>query len=132
MTSIHRADKKISYTLYPNSKKYIVHAQTEGKGNDHLPTIEKTKVGTEIIDKHPTEKYKVRMVYSDGKVEEGFIWNATDLDEMTIKSEVENSDLRTTSELRKILLKTPAPPLFEIPADYTEAQNLIELMTTSQ
>ncbi len=62
-------------------------------------------------------------------MDEGSIWNATDLDGMTIKSEVENKDFKITTELKNIVLKTPAASLFEIPEGYTEAKSFMDVMT---
>ena len=127
MINISRGDKKVAYTLYPNKQKYIVHKDEEGHLGEE-PKVEKTKVGNETIDKHPTDKYKVKITYKNGESHEGFIWNATDLDGMTIKSEVENKDYRITTELKNIVPKTPAASLFEIPAGFTEAKGFMELM----
>jgi hypothetical protein len=126
MVIIERGDKKTSYTLYPNSKRYLVHRETEEVGEK--PQVEKTKVGSEIIGKHQTDKFKVRIIYKNEKVEEGFIWNARDLNGMTIKSEIENKDYKVTTELRNIILKTPRASLFEIPAGYTEAKSFMDVM----
>jgi len=131
MAMISRGDKKTGFTLYPNSLKFMVNKEKEDAHNDR-PKVEKTKVGNEMIGKYPTEKFKVRITYKDGKSEEGFIWNAIDLDGMTIKSEVENKDYKVTTEVRNILLKTPSATLFEIPADYTEAKDFMELMMTDK
>ena len=128
MVMINRGDKKTSYTLYPNTQRYIVHTEKEGAGEK--PRIEKTRVGSEVIGKYPTDKYKVRITYKDGKVEEGFIWNVKDLDGMTIRSEVESKEYKVTTELRNIVLKTPPAALFEIPAGYTEAKGFMDLMAT--
>jgi hypothetical protein len=128
MTTIHRGDKKLSYTLYPNSKKYLVHSETENREHGEKPVIEKSRIGSEVVDKHPTDKYKIKINYRDGRVEQGFIWNAVDLDGMTIRSEVESSDYRTTTVLKNVVLRAPAASLFEVPIDYTEAQNALELM----
>jgi len=125
---IGRGDQKISYTLYPNSQKYMVHREKAEIGEK--PQVEKTKVGSEVVNKHPTDKFKVRITYRDGRVEEGFIWNARDLDGMTIKSEVENKDFKMTTELRNIILKTPHASLFEIPAGYAEAKSFTDVMAT--
>jgi hypothetical protein len=130
MVMIGRGDKKISYTLYPNSQKYMVHKERAEIGE--RPQVEKTKVGSEVVNKHPTDKFMVRITYRDGRVEEGFIWNARDLDGMTIKSEVENKDFKMTTELRNIILKTPQASLFEIPADYAEAKSFMDVMATEQ
>jgi hypothetical protein len=127
MVMIERGDKKAGYTLYPNNRKYIVH--TENSEIGEKPKVEKTKVGSEVIDNHPTDKYKVIITYKDGKSQEGFIWNATDnLNGMTIKSEVENKDFKITTYVRNIRLGTPRASLFEIPAGYTEAKGFMDLM----
>ncbi len=132
MSTLVRGDKKVSYTLYPNSKKYMTHTQTEEKGSFEKPQVEKTKIGSEVIDGHPTDKFQVKVTYQDGRTQEGLIWDARDLDNMTIKSEVENNDMRVTTELKNIVLKTPAASLFEIPDDYTEAQSFMDLMTDAK
>jgi hypothetical protein len=126
MIMINRGDKKTSYTLYPNAQRYMVHAETES--TEEKPKVEKTRVGSEVIAAHPTDKFKVRIIYKDGRVEEGFIWNAKDLEGMTIRSEVENADYKVTTEVRNIVLKTPAASLFEIPAGYTEAKGYLDLV----
>lgn len=126
MATISRGDKKVSYTLYPNKQRFLVHTVKDEL--DEKPKVEKTKVGSEMIGNHPTDKYKVRITNKDGRSEEGFIWNAKDLDGMTIKSEVENKDFKITTELRDIILKTPSASLFEIPEGYTESKSFMELM----
>jgi hypothetical protein len=127
MVVISRGDKQTGYTLYPNKKRYIINPMTEKEKGDE-PKIEKTKVGSETIDGHPTDKFKVRIIQKDDKVSEGFMWNARDLDGMTIKTETENNDFKMTTELKNIVLKRPAATLFEIPSGYTEAKDFMELM----
>ncbi len=129
MSTIHLGDKKISYTLYPNSRKYMTHTHAEGNGSpQEKPHVQRTKVGSEVIDGHPTDKYKVTITYNNGRNEEGFFWNARDLDDMTIRSELESKDSRVMTDLRNISLKRPAAALFEVPAGYTEAQGFMDLM----
>jgi hypothetical protein len=120
LVTINRGDKKMSYTLYPDSQQYIVH--TASDATEEKPRVEKTLEGSAVIGKHPTDKYKVSITFKDGRVEEGFIWNAKDLAGMTIRSEVENKDFKVTNEVRNIILRTPAAAMFEIPAGYTEAK----------
>ena len=127
MVVISRGDKQVGYTLYPNKKRYIAHPETEKEKGD-APKIEKIKVGSETIDGHPTDKFKVRIIHKDDKVYEGFMWNARDLDGMTIKTETENNDFKMTTELKHIVLKRPEASLFEIPSGYTEAKDFTELM----
>ena len=128
MIMLNRGDKKVSYTLYPNSQKYMVHTATEG--DEEKPQVEKTKIGTEMIGPYLTDKFRVKVIYKDGRVDEGLIWNARKLEGMTIKSEVENKDYRVTTELKHIVLRRPAASLFEIPDGYMEAQSFMDLMAT--
>jgi hypothetical protein len=125
MAVIGLGDKHVSYTLYPDKKKYMTHQETE---MGEKPTIEKTKVGSETIDGHPTDKYRVRVTYNGGKANEGFMWNARDLDGMTIRTETENNDFKSTMEVKHVVLKRPPASLFEIPADYTETNNFMDLI----
>ncbi len=125
MVMINRGDKKVSYTLYPFSQQYMVH--TESEASEDRPGVEKTLIGSEVIGNHRADKYKVKITFKDGRVEEGYIWNAKDLDGMTIRSEVGDKDYKVTTELRDIILKTPADALFEVPAGYTEAKGYGEL-----
>jgi hypothetical protein len=130
MIMLNRGDKKTSYTLYPNAQKYIVH--TEAEEREERPKVQKTRVGSETIDKHPCDKYKVTITYRDGRVEEGFIWNAKDLGGMTIRSEVESKDFKITTDLKNIVLKSSPASIFEIPAGYTQAKDFMELMMSGQ
>jgi hypothetical protein len=130
MIMINRGDKKVSYTLYPSVQKYLVH--TEAEVQEDRPRVEKVKVGSETIDKHPCDKYKVTVTYKDGRTEEGVIWNARDLGGMTIRSMVENKDFKITTDLKNIALKASPAPVFEIPAGYTEAKSFMELMVPQQ
>jgi hypothetical protein len=130
MIMLNRGDKDMSYTLYPDTQKYLVHTGKEEIAEK--PKIEKTKLGSEMIGKYTTDKYRVKIIYKDGRVEEGLIWNARELDGMTIRSEVENKDYKVTTELKNIVLKTPPASLFEIPAGYTEAQSFMDVMGADQ
>jgi hypothetical protein len=131
MTMLNRGDKKTGYTLYPNVQKFIVHTDAEDRG-DEKPKVEKTKVGSETIDGHPCDKFKVVITYKNEKPQEGFIWNAKDLGGMTIKSEVENKDMKMTTELKNIALKSSPASVFEIPQGYVEAKNFMEIMMPAQ
>jgi hypothetical protein len=130
MTMLNRGDKKTAYTLYPNVKKYMVHTDAGEQGEK--PKVEKTKVGSEKIDGHPCDKYKVVITYKNEKPQEGFIWNARDLGGMTIKSEVESKDYKMTTELKKIVLKSSPASVFEIPQGYVESKNFMEIMMPAQ
>jgi len=125
---IDRSDMNTSYVLYPAAQQYVVLKTPEDPAGK--PMIEKTKIGSEMIGSHSTDKFGVKISYNDGKVEEGFIWNASDLDGLTIKSEVESQDSKTAMELKDIHLQTPRPALFEVPAGYTEVEHIKDLTLT--
>ena len=127
MVTIHRGDKKITYSLYPGKKRYIVHNVTD-ENYFEKPKVIKTKVGSETIDGHPTEKFKIKITYKNAKTQQGYIWNATDLDGLTIKSEIEDETMKYTSQFKNIVLKTPSKNLFVIPTGFTEANGFMELM----
>ena len=131
MTMLNRGDKKTGYTLYPNVQKYIVHTEMDDRVGEK-PKVEKTKVGSETIDGHPCDKYKVVISYKNEKPQEGFIWNARDLVWMTIRSEVENKDFKITTDLKNIVLKSSPASVFEIPQGYTQAKDFMELMMSGQ
>jgi hypothetical protein len=135
MIMIHRGDEKKTYSLYPGKKKYMLsqaddagYYGAEGKKTD----IKKTFVGNEVVDGHPTEKFAISVSHRGDVGQEGFVWEATDLDGMTIKSEIENEHVKSTTLLRKIDLSTPPATLFEIPAGFTETDNPMELMMSDQ
>ena len=124
---IHRGDEKRTYSLYTNKKKYMVSDETD-EGYYDEPDVAKTFVAKETIDGHPTEKYKITITYQGQETQEGFIWNATDLDGMTIRSEIDNAAVKMTSTLTGIVMGTPPADLFEVPVDYTETNNFLEIV----
>ena len=135
MIMIHRGDQKKTYSIYPARKKYIISEETDDgyyQGTDEKPDIQKTFVGNEVVDGHPTQKYKVSISYRNEGVQEGFIWNATDLDDMTIQTVIETPQAKVTTLLKNVVLATPAADLFEIPADYSETNNYMELIMQSE
>ncbi len=129
ITMVHVGGKKMSYTLYPNARKFITHADADdAPTQQEKPLVEKAKVGSEVVNGHSADKYRIKITYKNGTTLEGFQWEARDLGNMTIKSDVQNSEVRTTTELKNIVLKTPAESLFEIPTGYTEAQGILDVM----
>jgi len=132
MISIHRGDQEKAYMLYPNVKKYMVNTEDEALETTE-PEVETTEVGHEVIDGHPTIKYKVRVSYEgEDAPQGGHIWKATDLYDMTIKSEFENEGVAFSTLLKDIVLKTPDASLFEVPSDYTESENFMEIVMQEQ
>ncbi len=128
---IHRGDEKRTYSLYTNKKKYMISDETD-EGYYEEPDVVKTFVAKETIDGHPTEKYKITISYQGQEAQQGFIWNAMDLDGMTIRSEIDNATVKMTSTLRGIVMGTPPAGLFEVPAGYMETDNFLEIVMEKQ
>jgi len=71
-------------------------------------------VGKEIIDGHPTQKYKIRATVA-GKTSEHYQWRATDLDGFPIRTAAVDGSYE--QRFTKIVLKTPDAKLFEKPSN---------------
>jgi hypothetical protein len=127
IVTIHRGDKQVTYSVYPNKRKYIAHQLTD-KNYYEKPDVQKTRLGRETINGHPTDKYKVKITFKNGNIQNGLIWNAKDLDGMTIKSVVVDDKFKVTTILTNIKLITPFAKLFEIPAKYTQANNFMDIV----
>jgi hypothetical protein len=71
-------------------------------------------VGTETIDGHPTQKYKLKTTVR-GKTVEHYQWRATDLDGFPIRTAAVDGSYE--QRFTKIELKKPDTKLFEKPAN---------------
>ena len=125
MVFIIRPDLKVGYNLYPDKNKYLEIALKEGKGD--MPKVEKKKVGEEKIDGHPCDKFQVKITYKDGAVDEGYLWEANDLDRFVIRAEMENKEAKTVVEMKNIKLVSPPRDLFEAPQGYKKMSGMMEL-----
>ncbi len=80
---------------------------------------EKTFLGNETVDGHPTKKYHVTVI-TDGKKEaSGFVWEATDMKDFPIKHQSE--DKQTTTLWKNIKMGGVSDSMFEIPAGYKKS-----------
>ena len=132
MVTIHLGDQNRAYTLFPNVKKYMVNEDVEQPFEEDYE-ITRTEIGKEVIDGHPTIKYEVQVtVEGDVSPQEGFVWRATDLGDMMIKSEMENESVRFSTILKNIVLGTPADALFEVPEGFVESKSFMEIVMPEQ
>ena len=133
MVTIHLGDEKLGYMLFPNVKKYMVNEDVEQPYEVDYD-VKREEVGKEVIDGHPTIKYKVQVLFEGDDVtpQEGFVWRATDLGDMMIKSEMENETVQFSTILKNIVLKTPADALFEVPEGFVESKNFMEIVMEGQ
>ena len=124
-------EKKTAYMVYPGMKAYWqmdtskVTAQKEGKE----PKIEKTELGKETVDGHPCVKSKVVITQDDGKKLESLQWQATDLKDFPVKSEMTTDDgMVITTQFKNISQSKPSASLFEPPSDFKRYDSMQELM----
>ena len=124
-------EKKVAYMIYPGMKAYCqmdtskLTAQKEAKE----PKIEKTELGKETVDGHPCVKSKVVITQDDGKKFESLQWQATDLKDFPVKSEMTSEDGTVVTTLFKNINQSkPDASLFDPPADFKRYDTIQELM----
>jgi outer membrane lipoprotein-sorting protein len=124
-------EKKVAYMIYPGMKAYCqmdtskLSAQKEVKE----PKIEKTELGKETVEGHPCVKSKVVITQDDGKKFESLQWQATDLKDFPVKSEMTTDDGTVVTTLFKNINQSkPDASLFVPPTDFKRYDSMQELM----
>jgi hypothetical protein len=137
MISIVRTDVKKNIMLNPAKKTYFENTWQESKmksdpsifESDTKYKVEKVKVGSETIDKHPCIKYTMTITNKEtSEKQTGTIWEATDLQNLMIKYESEHNGKKMTTEWKNVKLNAATAEMFEVPAGYTKANSMMELM----
>lgn len=130
--SIYRGDKKVAYLIYPGLKAYCQITPSDLQPTDKTeakePKIEKTPIGKETVDGHPCVKNKVTITSDDGKEHEIIVWNATDMNDFPLKSEMQNGGATITTHFRDIKMSAPDAALFDPPTDYKLYGSMQEMM----
>ena len=134
ISHIFQPEKKLAYMIYPGMKAYCqmdmskLAAQKQGKE----PKIEKTELGKETVDGHPCVKSKIVITQDDGKKFESLQWQATDLKEFPVKSEMTSEDGTVVTTLFKNINQSkPDASLFDPPADFKRYDTIQELMMSN-
>jgi len=118
---ILRGDKKVVWMLMPENRLYVEMPLDPRR--DVLPPFsgpgiktEKELLGEDNVDGHPAKKYHVN-IQRNGKMEStGFVWEATDLDNLPVKFQTE--DKSTTITWKNIKRDAAESSLFDIPEGY--------------
>jgi hypothetical protein len=122
MTTITRVDKNLMWNIMHDQKMYMempmdlrnkpmVEEQFDGE-------IERTEVGSETIDGHPTKKYLIT-VKTDDTVQKVYQWWATDI-HFPVKTAA--FDGSWTQEFKNVSLEKQPDSLFEVPSGYRKFQ----------
>ena len=124
--SITRQDKKVLWTLMPQSKSYMEMELNQ----DRLPPTERSdvsmkEVGHETINGFTTTKY-----HFEGKEKEhsadGFIWVTKEgaMIKMEATSEEKGKKMKVVSELKNLKFGKQDDSLFEIPSGYSKSGSI--------
>jgi hypothetical protein len=131
---IYLPDKQVAYMIYPGMKAYCEMSATPATGQKEVkePKIEKTELGKETLDGHPCVKWKVVTTTDDGKKLESLMWQATDLKDFPIQTQMKTEDGAViTTTFKDINQGKPAASLFEPPADFKRYGSIQELMMSN-
>lgn len=133
--SIFLGGKKLMYLIYPGLKAYCEMSQpasTPSETNEHKQAkIDITEIGKETVDGHPCVKNKITVTSDDGTQHEVIAWQATDMKDFPIKTEMTTAGATITTHFRDIKLSPPAASLFAPPADFTRYSSMQEMMMSS-
>ena len=133
--NIYRGDKKMMYLVYPGLKAYcemdVSKMEKTDRPEQKEPKIEVTQLGKEPVDGHPCVKNKITITSEDGTQHEVLAWQATDLNDFPIKTEMQAGNSTITTHFRNIKLSAPAASLFDPPSDYKRYENMQEMMMSN-
>ncbi len=120
-TVIMRLDMKKMWMLMPDQKIYmempIQQQDITTKMKDPNAKVEKKFIKNESVDGHPCKEYFVTVTNNGKKDASGYVWEASDLKNMTVKWQDE--DKQTTITWKKIDINGQiADSLFEVPSGY--------------
>lgn len=122
-------DDKLSVIIKRDEKKGYILDNGKGrfiKVDLDDPHLQKTEIIKEfvedvMVDNHPCEKYRVIVIYGDWHIQEGFVWEAKDMDGFVIKVSLRDNESKVMMDLKDINLGAPPASAFDIPDSYTEA-----------
>jgi hypothetical protein len=81
----------------------------------HAATVQRTPLGTEVIEGHPTRIERAVVTASDGRTSQFTVWLADDLKGVPVKIESPDTGMRMSAVYRDIVLGTPDRALFTPP-----------------
>ena len=133
--NIYRTDKKVMYLMYPGMKSYAEitppQASPTNKAEPKEAKIDVTPLGKDTVDGHPCVKCKLTFVADDGSTHEVLAWQATDLNNFPIKTEMQAAGSTITTHFTNIKLSAPDALLFDPPSTYTKYGSIQEMMMGS-
>jgi len=133
--NIYRTDKKVMYLIYPGMKSYTEIIPPQASPTDKTeakePKVDITTIGKDTVDGHPCVKCKLTFAADDGSTHEVLAWQATDLNNFPIKTEMQAAGSTITTHFTNIKLSAPDASLFDPPSGYTRYGSIQEMMMGS-
>jgi hypothetical protein len=130
--NIYRSDKKAMYLLYPGLKSYTEIMPPQSSQTDKAEAkgakVDFTPIGKDTVDGHPTIENKITFTADDGSQHDMLAWQATDLNNFPIKTEMQANGATITTHFTNVKLTAPDALLFEPPSDFTKYGSIQEMM----
>jgi hypothetical protein len=130
--NIYRSDRKVMYLMYPGLKSYTEIAPPQAPQTDKPqpkePKVDVTQVGKDTVDGHACVENKITITEDDGSQHEMLAWQATDLNNFPIKTEMQANGATITTHFSNVKLSAPDASLFDPPSDYTKYGSIQEMM----
>ncbi len=138
---IPRDGKSVSYSLFPDKKKYVLNTEADQARAAAAITMPKIEdLGTETYEGVACSKRRVSMVQQGIRNEMIMLFSPKQKNmpvKMTLNASVPTAPGRPAMPIQSIVLfrnydfSTPADSLFTIPADYVQAASMQEIMMES-
>lgn len=124
-----KAGAKTYFQIYPGLKAYVEQPVSAQDAAVEKAGIKSDQVGEETVNGHKCKKHKVT-VTADGKTQELFTWNATDLKDFPVKIETKEDGNTVVMESKEVKFEKPDAKLFEAPTGFTRYDNPQVLLQT--
>jgi hypothetical protein len=116
VSSVIRPDKKAMYLIYPAVKSYIEEPADPGGA---ALKIDKTQMGRETIDGHPSVKGRTVIKDERGAVVlDALVWYASDLKDFPVQIVTTENGNTTVMRFQQIQFSRPEEKLFDPPAGF--------------
>src|SRR6185437_6538237 len=127
---ITRPDTKLNYVVYPGLTAYAESPLKDEdlEKPDSAFKIDKTKLGDETVDGHPTVKNKMVITDDQNEKHKMTVWNATDMKDFPLKIQSNENARDTLLTFKNVKKSKPDASLFEPPASYKKYTNPREMM----
>lgn len=133
--NIYRGDKKVMYLVYPGLKSYTEmttsQAPSADKPQPKEPKVDVAPIGKDTVDGHPCVENKITFTADDGTQHEMLAWQATDLNNFPIKTEMQAKGATITTHFTNVKLSAPDASVFDPPSDFTKYGSIQEMMMGS-